>query len=146
MFTLHELLKPTRRVSAHCDLPCGIYDPDQARIEAESCLRILEKYAASDDDAFRDRCLIIKEQRADLVKHHLDELWHDYFKPQHVERFPNLHQVFWEAGKQASEVKATTDVGPAHRLLETIEQIDEMWAATGGRESTRIARPGTAAH
>src|SRR5687768_16059786 len=89
MLTLRSLLRPTRIVNAHCDIPCGIYDPEQARIEAESCLRIIEKHDASDDKLFRARCIHVKEERAELVKHHLDVLWHDYFKPEHLEKYPD---------------------------------------------------------
>ena len=64
-------------VSAHCDLPCGVYDPAQARIEAESVKAIQEKYQANEDPAFRTRAVQIKEQRSELVKHHLDVLWTD---------------------------------------------------------------------
>ena len=90
------MLRTTRRprlvVSAHCDLPCGVYDPAQARIEAESVKAIMEKYQDNDDPVFRSRALAIKEQRAELVKHHLWVLWTDYFKPPHFEKYPNLHQ------------------------------------------------------
>jgi nickel superoxide dismutase len=88
---LADWLSPTRVVHAHCDLPCGVYDPAQARIEAESVAKIIEKYHASDDEVFRQRAIVIKEARAELVKHHLWVLWTDYFKPQHLEQFPNLH-------------------------------------------------------
>src|SRR5688572_24181198 len=72
MLSLRSILRPTRIVDAHCDIPCGVYDPEQARIEAESCLRIIEKHDASDDKHFRARCIHVKEERAELVKHHLD--------------------------------------------------------------------------
>ena len=71
MLLLARILTPKTVVHAHCDLPCGVYDPAQARIEAESVKAIIEKYQANEDPAFRTRALIIKEQRADLVKHHL---------------------------------------------------------------------------
>ena len=61
------------------------------------------------DATFRTRAVAIKEERAELVKHHLDVLWHDYFKPEHLEKVPNLHELFWNANKQASKVKASTD-------------------------------------
>ena len=64
-----RLFAPTIEVSAHCDLPCGVYDPAQARIEAESILAIIKKVADNDDPDFRVRALIIKEQRSELVKH-----------------------------------------------------------------------------
>jgi len=138
MLTIRRLIHPTRRVSAHCDLPCGIYDPDQARIEAESCLRILEKYAASDDPHFRARCVHLKEERAELVKRHLDVLWHDYFKPAHLEKYPDLHDTFWHATKQASTVKGSLEVGEARKLLTMIDRIGVMWKETGGPETTRV--------
>ena len=138
-----RILAPRTAVRAHCDLPCGIYDPEQARIEAESCLRIAEKYAANDDAAYRTRAIGIKEQRADLVKHHLDVLWHDYFKPEHLEKVPNLHDLFWQANKQVSKVKASTDLADAKKLLEMIDEVDAAWKTTGGNEKTRVAgRPG----
>ena len=87
--------------TAHCDLPCGVYDPAQARIEAESVKAIMEKYQGNDDPVFRTRALIIKEQRAELVKHHLWVLWTDYFKPPHFEKYPQLHDLFNKATKAA---------------------------------------------
>src|SRR5438874_4953664 len=98
---LFRWFTPSTTASAHCDLPCGVYDPAQARIEAESVKAIIEKYHESKDQVFRDRALLIKEERAELVKHHLWVLWTDYFKPEHLERFPKLHKRFWQATKLA---------------------------------------------
>src|SRR5246127_1878925 len=131
-------LRPRRRVHAHCDIPCGVYDPQQARIEAESCYRIIEKYNGSSDDVFRARCLVVKEERAELAKHHIDVMWHDYFKPEHVAKFPDLHDVCWKASKQASQVKRTVDLNEAQKLLDLIDQIDKMWRETGGPTTTRM--------
>jgi nickel superoxide dismutase len=134
-----RFLSPRVTVRAHCDLPCGVYDPEQARIEAESCYKIVEKYAANEDVAYRTRAIAIKEQRAELVKHHLDVLWHDYFKPEHLDKVPNLHDLSWQANKQVSKVKASTDIADAKRLLELIDDVDAAWKATGGLEKTRVA-------
>jgi nickel superoxide dismutase len=143
MFRLLRWLAPETVVRAHCDLPCGIYDPEQARIEAESCYKIIEKYQANQDATYRARAIHIKEERAELVKHHLDVLWHDYFKPEHLEKVPNLHELFWNANKQASKVKASTDIADAQKLLDMINDIDAAWKTTGGEEKTRVAgRPG----
>ena len=129
-----------RTAYAHCDLPCGVYDPAQARIEAESCYKIIEKHNASKDAAFQQRAILIKEQRADMVKHHLDVLWHDYFKPEHLEKFPELHDLFWKAAKQATAVKASLDQAEATKLLDMIDKIDDIWRKSGGLEKTRMAR------
>ncbi|MEX2184538.1 MAG: superoxide dismutase, Ni, partial [Chloroflexota bacterium] len=117
MSRLTRWLAPTTIARAHCDLPCGVYDPEQARIEAESCHRIIEKYAANEDPTFRTRAIAIKEKQADLVKHHLDVLWHDYFKPEHLDAVPDLHELFWNANKQVSKVKASTDATDSKKLL-----------------------------
>ena len=138
MDRLKRLLAPTITARAHCDLPCGVYDPEQARIEAESCFRIMEKYQANTDETFRARAIGIKEERAELVKHHLDVLWHDYFKPEHVEKYPDLHDTCWKASKQASQVKRTVDLEEARKLLGLIDQIDEMWKGTNGPATTRL--------
>jgi nickel superoxide dismutase len=135
-----DWLAPRTVVLAHCDLPCGIYDPEQARIEAESCYKIIEKMGANSDAAFTTRAIAIKEERAELVKHHLDVLWHDYFKPEHLEKVPKLHEMFWNAAKQVSKVKASTDLADAKKLLDMIDEIDGAWIATGGDAKTRVVK------
>ncbi len=114
-------------VSAHCDLPCGVYDPAQARLEAQSVKACMEKYNASEDADFKVRATLIKEERSDLVKHHLWVLWTDYFKPAHLEAHPNLHDLFWSATKTAGEAKKTNDVAVADKLLAEIDAIAEIF-------------------
>ena len=129
---LSRLLTPRTVVHAHCDLPCGVYDPAQARIEAESVKAICEKYAGNTDEVFRTRALIIKEQRAELVKHHLWVLWTDYFKPPHFEKYPELHTLFNEATKLAGGAgsKASVDAADAQKLLDKIAEIDKIFWET----------------
>jgi nickel superoxide dismutase len=117
-------------VHAHCDLPCGVYDPAQARIEAESVKGTIDKYNASDDQAFKTRAILIKEERAEMVKHHLWVLWTDYFKPEHLEKYPQLHDLFWKATKKAGEVKKSTDAKVADELLAQIAEIDKIFWET----------------
>ncbi|MBA2529304.1 MAG: superoxide dismutase, Ni [Euzebyales bacterium] len=139
---LDRLSAPTD-VHAHCDIPCGVYDPEQARIEAESAYKIIGKYQESGDELFRQRCVLVKEERTELAKHHISVLWSDHFKPEHLEQFPNLHDVFWRALKQCSTVKRSMDAADAQQLLDLIDEIDEMWKKTGGPETTRKSgRPG----
>jgi nickel superoxide dismutase len=127
-----KLFRPTIIVSAHCDLPCGVYDPAQARIEAESVKAICEKYQANTDSDFRTRALIIKEQRSELVKHHLWVLWTDYFKAPHFEKYPNLHQLFNEATKLAGAggSKGQADPAVAEQLLSKIDEIAKIFWET----------------
>ena len=117
-------------VHAHCDLPCGVYDPAQARIEADSVKACMEKFNASDDNVFKTRAVTIKEERAELVKHHLWVLWTDYFKPPHLEKYPQLHELFWKATKAAGASKGTTDVKVAQDLLDQIGEIDKIFWET----------------
>ena len=117
---------------AHCDLPCGVYDPAQARIEAESIKAVIAKANDSTDPDFRTRAVLIKEQRSELVKHHLWVLWTDYFKPPHFEKYPELHTLVNEATKLAgaSGTKGSLDAGVAQQLLDKIDEIDRIFKAT----------------
>src|SRR3989337_828986 len=123
---------------AHCDLPCGVYDPAQARIEAESVQKIQEKYQDAENqkkpsesvEDFKARCLVIKEERADLVKHHLWVLWTDYFKPEHLEKHPELHDLFWKATKEAGAAKKSQDPEQGQRLLDSIDEIAKIFWET----------------
>ncbi len=117
-------------VFAHCDLPCGVYNPLQARIEAESIHKILSEKLDSLDDHNKTRAVIIKEERAELVKHHLWVLWTDYFKPEHLEKHPNIHELFWKATKQAGSIKKTIDPTESQKLLDMIDEISEVFNAT----------------
>ena len=129
---LARFFAPRTTVSAHCDLPCGVYDPAQARIEALSVKGCMEKYNGSDNHDFQTRALMIKEERSDLVKHHLWVLWTDYFKPPHFEKYPQLHQLFNEATKLAggTGTKGTTDPAVADQLLAKIDEIAAIFAET----------------
>ena len=119
-------------VSAHCDLPCGVYDPAQARIEAESVKAIIQKANDSDDPDFRTRAILIKEQRSELVKHHLWVLWTDYFKPPHFEKYPQLNTLVNEATKLAGATgtKGERSVEKADELLAKIDEIAEIFWET----------------
>ena len=117
---------------AHCDLPCGIYDPAQARLEAQSVKACMEKFHASSDPEFKARAITIKEERSHMVKEHLWVLWTDYFKAPHFEQYPELHGLFNEATKLAGATgtKGTVDVAVADSLLEKIDAIAEIFWAT----------------
>jgi nickel superoxide dismutase len=127
-----KFFAPTVQVSAHCDLPCGVYDPAQARIEAASVKACMEKYHASDDANFKARAISIKEERSHMVKDHLWVLWTDYFKAPHFEKYPQLHQLFNDATKLAGAAgtKGTVDVAVADQLLAKIDEIAVIFAET----------------
>ena len=135
-----RLLRPRNTAFAHCDGPCGVYDPASARIAAEAVLSMEKKIAALGDAMdiatvnTRTRFIDIKESQAEIAKHELDVLWHDYFKPEHLEKYPNLHDTFWKAAKLCSKNKTEQDPANGEALLQTIEEIHKMFWATKGRD------------
>jgi len=141
MKLVERLLRPRHEAYAHCDLFCGVYDPAQAKIEATSCLKIAEKYQASDDDAFRSRCIGIKEERAELAKHHLMVLWADFFKPHHLEQFPGLHDLFWRALKAAGDAKKSMDPAVSQALVDVIDEVATVFWQTEESRATGVYPP-----
>ena len=133
---MFRTMTPTTVVSAHCDLPCGVYDPAQARIEATSVLAMQKKAAANDDPLFKARAEIIIHERAGLAKHHLAVLWHDYFKPEHFEKFPELHGLINKTIKAGSGTGARGSLDPAtgQALVDGIDQVAAVFWQTKGKE------------
>jgi len=130
--SIFRALQPRTTVYAHCDLPCGVYDPAQARLEAESVKACMEKHNASDDHDFKARAISIKEDRSHMVKEHLWVLWTDYFKPPHFEAYPQLNDLFNQATKLAGAggTKGTNDVAVADQLLGKIDEIADIFWET----------------
>ena len=132
---------PAPTVSAHCDGPCGVYDPASARIAAEAALsmtkKILALNAGAHDHATANtmaRYIDIKEEQAQLAKTDLLVLWTDYFKPQHLEQYPTLHDTFWKAAKLCSAVKVEASLEKAEALMAAIQEIHKIFWATKGRD------------
>ena len=140
MNILNRLLRPTNTVSAHCDGPCGVYDPASARIAAEAVLSMEKKIAALGDGMdsatvnTRTRFIGIKESQAELAKRDLLILWTDYFKPEHLEKYPNLADTFWKAAKLCSKNKTEQDPANGEALLQAVEEIHKIFWATKGRD------------
>ena len=101
--------------------PCP--GPDRGRVDGQDRREVPRQRRP----AVPERAIIIKEQRGELVKHHLWVLWTDYFKPQHLEQFPNLHDLFWQATKQAGQAKHSVDPADQQKLLDLIGEIDDVF-------------------
>ncbi|MBI3046648.1 MAG: superoxide dismutase, Ni [Candidatus Harrisonbacteria bacterium] len=146
---LQKLLKlldkiwPAEIVYAHCDVPCGIYETDTmltavATIEKMvQKLEVLEKPAASVPKgewlAYKNsltRMIIEKEEQGEICKKELLILWTDYFKPEHLEIFPNLHEIFWKAAKLVSKNKQNIDMTAVGELKAATQEIDRIFKAT----------------
>ncbi len=131
---------------AHCDGPCGVYDPASARVTAEAVLSMTKKIVdleipkPDDKDAVIKyhntlaRYVAIKEEQAHETKEHLLVLWTDYFKPPHLEKYPNLHDTFWKAAKLCSACKVEVSVQHATELLDAVKEIHTIFWATKGRD------------
>ncbi len=133
---------PALVADAHCDGPCGVYDPASARIAAEAVLSMTKKILDLGDggdiaaENTKSRFIAIKEEQAELAKRELMILWHDYFKPNHLEAYPDLHTTFWNAAKQCSACKTSVDVAACEELMSQIENIHNIFWATKGRDVT----------
>ena len=132
---------PAPVAEAHCDGPCGVYDPASARIAAEAAVSMTKKLLALEnnhgDVAFYNtfsRYVAIKEEQAHLAKEELLVLWTDYFKPHHLEAYPDLHTTFWKAAKLCSAVKVEVSAQHAEELMAAIKEIHEIFWATKGRD------------
>lgn len=124
---------------AHCDGPCGVYDPAAARINAEAVLSMTKKLSALEMPSADDkeamtaylntftRYVNIKEEQAQRCKEELLILWTDYFKPPHLERFPELHDTFWKAAKLCSHAKVEVNLQTAEHLMEAVKGIHEIF-------------------
>jgi nickel superoxide dismutase len=123
---------------AHCDLYCGVYDPAQAKIEALSVLKIAQKYQESDDEVFKARAILLKEERAELAKHHLMVLWADFFTADHRKEFSNLDDLFWRAIHQAGEAKKSVDPADGQKLIDLIDEIAEIFWQTEKAKSMGV--------
>ena len=133
---LPRFLTPSTVASAHCDLPCGVYDPVAARYEAQSVKAMQAKYQANEDPVFRTRAIMIISERAEEVKRQLAILWHDYFKATRFEKFPQLHMLINDTIKKASGTGAKQSVDPAsgQALLDGIDQVADIFWQTKGKE------------
>ena len=130
---------PASTVEAHCDGPCGVYDPASARVAAEAVLSMTKKIKALEapdagnaaalaayNNTF-SRFVAIKEEEAQKTKKELLILWTDYFKPEHLATFPDLHDTFWKAAKLCSACKVHVDQAKAEDLLAAVEQTCPWW-------------------
>ena len=132
-------------VQAHCDGPCGVYDPASARVAAEAVLSMTKKLIdlnppsntdseewASYSNTF-SRFVAVKEEQAKETKKEILILWTDYFKPVHLETYPDLHETIWKASKLCSACKVNIDLAQAEELMNYVEKIHKIFWASKGR-------------
>ncbi len=129
---------PTEVAFAHCDVPCGIYNPKPAQIAAETVLKMVDKILALPTEALSAaemlqarnsfvRMVDTKEEHAQLCKKELLILWTDYFKPEHLDLFSDLHETFWKATKLCSKNKQEVSREAAEALVRAVDRIAAMF-------------------
>lgn len=132
-------LLPTRPVFAHCDIPCGIYDPTPAQIAAHTVLRMTQLIQEAGNDVHKiTRLTKVKEDHAEIVKHEVVVLWGDYFKAENSKNIPDLHDHIWQTLKLASKAKQEVDIEVASALLAHTQVLAEMFWRSKGLEPVRV--------
>lgn len=127
---------------AHCDVPCGIYDPKGAQTAAATVVKMVEKLQAVELPDVSNKQLLLeynntttrmimtKEEHAEKCKREILILWTDYFKPEHLEKFPNLHDTVWKAAKLCSVNKQSVNLEKAQELVKAVDEIASIFAQT----------------
>ncbi len=133
LIKLISQLLPLQTAYAHCDVPCGIYSPNLALIAAETIVKMvgkiegLPKDLTVADQNLMVRAILTKEEHARLCKAELLILWADFFKEEHLEKFPDLHETFWKAMKLCSKNKQEVSSEAAAELKAVVEKIAKMF-------------------
>ncbi|MDO8573961.1 MAG: superoxide dismutase, Ni [Candidatus Daviesbacteria bacterium] len=129
-------MKLVKTAYAHCDIPCGIYDPKPAQIAAATVLKMVQKLKELPENCelitvnSQVRMVMVKEEHAELCKREVLILWTDYFKEEHLEKFPNLHDLVWKTTKLCSENKRMVDEAKAEELIEAVDKIADIFEQT----------------
>src|SRR3989344_6323131 len=129
MFKKFLKLLPSQVVYAHCDIPCGIYDPTASQTAAKTVLVMVQKLKALPEDDLNNKVRMImnKEEHAGICKKELLILWTDYFKEEHLEKFPNLHETFWQAAKLCYYNKQHIEEEKAQELVAAVDKIADIF-------------------
>jgi nickel superoxide dismutase len=127
---------PVGSASAHCDIPCGIYDPHDAIQAAQTVIRMTELIqqlgepkSVEDQNSFA-RYVAVKELHAKKAKDEILIIWTDYFKPEHLQKYPDLHEKVWNACKLGSYTKQHVDMDKAKQLKASLEEIGKIFWET----------------
>ncbi len=154
VFDILDKIFPAKIVYAHCDIPCGIYDPHLAQLSAHTVIRMdmlisqlkvpSESMKPEDKNDYHHkiaRYTDVKEKHAELCKHEIRIIWGDYFKPDHLQKFPELHDIVWKIMKAGSKSKQDTDIKSAEELLENVNKFAEIFWKTKGIETSHVKAP-----
>ena len=148
-FRLIGKIYPAKIAYAHCDIPCGIYDPHIAQMAVHTVIRMVDlinelksaKLSEEEKEHKLARYTAVKEHHAELCKHEIRILWGDYFKPEHAEKYPELHELVWKVMKLGSKARQEINLQAPEELLETVNKIAEIFWETKGMGTARFKAP-----
>lgn len=142
IFRLFDKISKPKIAHAHCDIPCGVYETDSMKWAVETCEKLTKKLLDlelpnwSDKKSVLDyentvaRAVHTKEEYAEICKKQALILWTDYFKPEHLQKFPDLHEKIWKITKQCSVVKRTVSMEECAKLRQIVDEIAQIFAET----------------
>jgi len=139
-----DRISPPRPIYAHCDIPCGIYDPHLAQLAAHTVIRMTNLITDLPDEDSKERehkltrLTAIKEEHAELVKKEVRVIWGDYFKPEHLEKHPKLHELVFDIMKLASKARQEINLEASQQLLVQVQEFAEIFFKTKGVDPIRI--------
>jgi nickel superoxide dismutase len=137
-------------VKAHCDIPCGIYDPHAALIGALTVIRMIDlmgELKASHDPATPEfqnsmtRYILVKEEHAEVVKREVRVIFGDYFKQEHIDKYAELPALFHKIMQLASKGRQTTSREQAVALLDAVNRFAEIFWDSKGLTTKRVKAP-----
>ncbi len=143
-----DRIAPPATAHAHCDIPCGIYDPHLAQIAALTVVRMNQLIDAleqpGDDKAATEkyhnsfsRYVTVKEEHAELCKREVRIIWGDYFKPEHAQKYKDLHELTWNILKAGSKGRQEVNMQAAQDLLSQVQRFAEIFWETKGVATKR---------
>ena len=132
------------QAKAHCDVPCGIYDPIVAQINALTVVRMMDLMAALEGegtayDNSMSRYIAVKEEHAEKAKHEVRVIFGDFIKDAHIEQYPELPGLFHKILQLGSKVRQTADREAGVSFVEAVNKFAEIfWAVRG--VATKVAK------
>ncbi|NQY20686.1 MAG: superoxide dismutase, Ni [Campylobacteraceae bacterium] len=131
-------------VKAHCDVPCGIYDPITAQIAALSVIRMIDLMEALEkNDSLEyintiSRHVTVKETEAEKVKHEVRIIWGDFIKGPQIEAYPEIHTLVHNIMMLGSANRQHVSKAKALELLAAVNRFAEIFWAIKGVETKKI--------
>ncbi|MDD5711001.1 MAG: superoxide dismutase, Ni [Candidatus Colwellbacteria bacterium] len=138
---MFKLFREPQTVYAHCDIPCGIYDPHAAQLAALTIIRMTDLIGAGQNPHDITRYTVVKEEHTEKCKHEVRVIWGDYFREEHLQKHPELHGLVYQIMQAASKARQTSDRTAAVELLELVNKFAEIFWETKGVQTKRVKSP-----